>query len=93
MKECQGFTTEKNWRSHNFNFSQIENLKKCTSFEELKGTWCIRWNFFQLSFVHKTLPQISFNMFSSEDKTLLSEFLKKWVWIQGHNEQFPKYLD
>ena len=24
---------------------------------------------------------------------LLSEFLRKWGWFQGHNEGFPKYLD
>ena len=36
--------------------------------------------------------QISFNFFCSGDKRFLSEFLKKWGWLQGHNERFPKYL-
>ena len=28
----------------------------------------------------------------SGDKRLLSEFLRKWGWFQGHNEHFLKYL-
>ena len=43
-------------------------------------------------FVYKTLSQISFKLFCSGDKKLLSEFLRKWGWFQGHNERFPKYL-
>ena len=38
------------------------------------------------------MPQISFNLFSLEDRRLLSEFLRKQGWFQGDNEQFPKYL-
>ena len=32
------------------------------------------------------------NLFCARDKRLLSEFLRKWGWFQGHNECFPKYL-
>ena len=53
----------------------------------------LSWHYFiQLSFVHKTVSQISFNLFCSRDKRLLSEFLRKWGWYQGHNERFPKYV-
>ena len=45
-----------------------------------------------LSFVYKTVSQISFNFCCSGDKSLLSELLRKWDWFQGHNEFFPKYL-
>ena len=38
------------------------------------------------------MSQISFKLFCSGDKRLLSEFLRKWGWFQGHNERFPKYL-
>ena len=40
IKECQTFTIEKNWRSQNLSekrLTRIENLKKCTRFEEWKG--------------------------------------------------------
>ena len=33
-----------------------------------------------------------FNLFCSEDKKLLSEFLRKWGWFRRHNERFPKYF-
>ena len=46
----------------------------------------------QLPFLCKILSQISFNLFCLGDKRLLSEFLRKWGWFQGHNERFPKYL-
>ena len=36
----------------------------------------------------KTVSQISFNLLWSGGKTLLSEFLRKWGWFQGHNECF-----
>ena len=42
--------------------------------------------------VCKTVSQISFKLFCLGDKRLLSEFLWKWGWFQGHNECFPKYL-
>ena len=51
------------------------------------------WHYrLQLSFVYKTVPQISFDLFWLGDKRLLSEFLTKWGWFHGHNERFPKYL-
>ena len=43
-------------------------------------------------FVYKTVSQISFKLFCSGDKRLLSKFLRKWGWFQGHNERFLKYL-
>ena len=46
----------------------------------------------QLSFIYKTMSQISFNLFCSGNKRLLSEFLRKWGWFHEHNERFPKYL-
>ena len=46
----------------------------------------------QLSFVYKTVSQISFNLFCSGDKRLLLEFLWKWGWFHEHKERFPKYL-
>ena len=39
-----------------------------------------------------TMPQISFNLFCSENKRLLSVFLRTWCWFQGHNKRFSKYL-
>ena len=44
------------------------------------------------SFVYETMSQISFNLFCSGDKRLLSEFLRKWGWFHEHNERFSKYL-
>ena len=46
----------------------------------------------QLSFVYKTMSQISFNLFFLGDKRLLSEFLQKWGWFDELNERFPKHL-
>ena len=46
----------------------------------------------QLSFVYKNLPQISFNLFCSGDKRLLSDFLRKWGWFHGHDVHLPKDL-
>ena len=45
-----------------------------------------------LSLVYKTVSQISFKLFCSGNKTLLSEFLWKWGWFHGHNERFQKYF-
>ena len=47
----------------------------------------------QLSFVYKTVSQISFNLFYSGDKSFLSEFLRKRGSFHRHNEHFLKYLD
>ena len=60
-----------------------ENLKKCCSFEEQKGTRYIWGNVYcwdyclKLSFVYKTVSQISFNLFCLGNKNILSEFLRK----------------
>ena len=35
---------------------------------------------------------VSFKLFYSRDKRLLSEFLRKWGWFLGLNERSPKYL-
>ena len=51
------------------------------------------WHYYlQLSFFCKSLSQISFKLFCSRDKRLLSEFLRKWGWFHVHNERFPRYL-
>ena len=51
------------------------------------------WHYYlQLSFVYKILSQISFKLFCSGDKRLLSEFLWKWGWFQGHDEGFPIHI-
>ena len=56
----QTFTIEKNWCSQNFDF--LENK-------------CLFWHYhLQLSFIYKTVPQISFNLFCSGDKRILAEF-------------------
>ena len=46
----------------------------------------------QLSFVYKTMSQISFNLFRSGDEMLLSDFMRKWSWFHGHDVRFPKNL-
>ena len=43
----------------------------------------------QLSFAYEPVSQISFSLFCSRDKKLLSEFVRKRGWFQGHNERFP----
>ena len=45
---------------------------------------------FRLSFIYKSVSQISFNLFCSEGKSLLSEFLKEWGWFHRHNDQFSQ---
>ena len=59
-----------------------ENLKKCCSFEEQKGTRYIWRNVYfgiiALSCLLSTkLSQISFNLFCLGNKNILSEFLRK----------------
>ena len=46
----------------------------------------------KMSFVYKTVSHIFLKLFYLGEKRLLSEFLRKWGWFQGHNEHFPKYL-
>ena len=82
-------------------FSTILSERK---FEEMHYLWRAKWykvyswkRLFwhyrlQLSFVYKTVSQISFTFFWSGDRRLLSEFLRQWGWFHGHNELFPKYL-
>ena len=56
--------------------------------KKVQGNSGIRlfWHYYlQLSFVYKTMFQISFKLFCSGDKRLLSEFLRKWGWFHGHN--------
>ena len=51
------------------------------------------WHYYlQLSFVYKYMSQISCKLFRSGHKRLLTEFLRKWGWFQGHNERFHKYF-
>ena len=91
-------TIEKNVAGLKRLFSLKENLKKCSSFERAKRykiysrkrlLWYYR---LQLSFVYKTVSQIYSNLLCSGDKSLLSEFFRKWGWFHGHNERLPKYL-
>ena len=91
-------TIEKNVERLKRRFSRKENLKKCSSFERAKRykiysrKSLLRHYRLQLSFVYKTVFQIYSNLFCSGDKSLLSEFLRKWGWFHGHNERLPKYL-
>ena len=49
-------------------------------------------DYLQQAYVYKIMSQISFKLYCSGDKRLLSEFRRKWGRFQGHNERFPKYL-
>ena len=42
-------------------------------------------------FLLQNCASVSYNLFCSEDKRFLSEFLGKWSWFQEYNEHFPKY--
>ena len=72
-------------------------MKKCTSFEEQKGTRYIRENVYFGIIIFSCLSSakrcLRFLLDCSTNKRLLSEFLWKWGWFQGHYERFPKYLD
>ena len=46
----------------------------------------------QLSFMYTIVSEISFNLFWSGDKRLLSESLRRWGWFHRHNERFPNTL-
>ena len=81
--------------------SNIYYWEKLTfpKFEEMNYPWRakrykvfsgqhIYWHYrLQLPFVYKAVSRISFKLFCSGDKRLLSEFLRKWGW-----QHFPKYL-
>ena len=65
---------------------------KSKNVENLYGETFFWYCWLQLSFVCKTMSQISFNLFFPKDKRVLSEFSWKWGWFQEHNEHFSKYL-
>ena len=71
---------------------EIHYLWSAKTYKVYSRKRSFRYYCLQLSFVYKTVSQISFNLFCSGDKRLLSEFFRKWGWFQGHNERFPKYL-
>ena len=86
LKTCQKskFLRKKIWR----NALALKSKKK----QFILGK-CLFWHHcLKLSFVNKAVSQISFKLFCSGDKRLLSEFLKKWGWFQAHNVCFLKCL-
>ena len=76
------FLGKKTWKN------TLALIRKVYSGKRLFWYYCL-----QMSFTYKTMSQISFNLFWSEDKRILPEFLRKLGWFQGHNERFTKYLD
>ena len=73
----------------NLKFEEMPLLWRAKRYKVYSGK-SIFWHYYlQLSFVYKTMSQISFKLFCSEDKRFLAEFLRKWGWFQGHNERFP----
>ena len=73
-------------------FEELHKLWRAKRYKVFSGKRLFWHYYLQLSFVYKTVSQIFFELFCSLDKKLLSEFLRKWGWFQGHNERFPKYL-
>ena len=77
-------------------FSRKANLKKCTNFEEQKGTRYIRGNVYigimVFSFLSSTKASLRFilNCFVRETKGLYQSSFGNEV--EGHNERSPKYL-
>ena len=76
-------------------FSWKENVKKCTSFEEQKGTRYIWGNIYfgiivfnSLSF-KKLCLEFLFICFALE---ILLDFMSKWGWFHIHDVHFPKNL-
>ena len=79
-------------------FSQKENLKKYTSFEEQKGVQVIFLETFIL-----TLSSLAIFLLQNRvsdfffcclgDKRRLSDFLRKWSWFYGHDVRLPKSID
>ena len=66
-------------------FEDMHYLRRAKRYKVYLGK-CLFWHYrLQLSFIYKTVSQISFNLFWSGDKRLLSEFLRKWDWFHGHN--------
>ena len=83
----------KNGRSQNFDFLGKKIWRNALDLKSKKVLGVLGKRLFchyrlRLSLVYKTLSQISFNLFCSGDKRLLSEFLRKWDWLHGHNERF-----
>ena len=72
--------------------------RKCTSFEEQKGTKvysrkCLFWYYrLQLSLVYKVVSRICFNLFRSRGKRFLSDIIRKWGWFHRHDVRFPENL-
>ena len=83
-------------------FSLKENLKKCANFKEQKrykvySRERLYWHYrLQHSFVYKSLSQISFKLFCSGDKRLLSDIIlklklkKNWDTVLQMKEQWFK---
>ena len=67
-------------------------MKKCTTFEEQKGTRYIRGNVSFAIIVFTIVFHVSFSLFWLGDKRFLSEFFGKWAWFHGFNERFIKYI-
>ena len=86
LKTCRKgkFLRKKIWRN-----APVWRAKRYKVYSGKRLFW---YYYLQLFFFCKTVSQLSFKLFCSGDKSLLSELLRKWGWIQGHNERFPKYL-
>ena len=76
----KNFIERKIWRKH-----YLWRAKRHKLYSGKHLFWHYR---LQLSFVYKTVSQISFNLLWSEDRRLLSEFSRKWGWSHRHNESF-----
>ena len=83
LKTCRKskFLGKKIWRN-----ALVLKSKKV---EGIFGETFIWHHCLQLSFAYEPVSQISFSLFCSRDKKLLSEFVRKRGWFQGHNERFP----
>ena len=91
LKKCTTFEEQKSVRyiCRNVYFGIIVFSCLAETVLQKRLFWHYR---LQLSFIYKTVSQISFNLFWSGDRRLLSKLLRKWGWFNGHNERFPKYL-
>ena len=72
---------KENFSNFDFRFSRKENVKKCTSFEERKGTWFIHGNVYfgitDFSCLSSTKPCLRFLLicFAPETKRFHQSFL------------------
>ena len=67
-------------------FEEMHQLRKPKRYKVYSGKRLF-WDYYiQLSFVLKSVSQISFKLFCS------GEFLRKWSWFQGDDKRFLKYL-